>query len=82
MDRALGRPFCPGGAGVAQGAYVSGGNQVSQVKRDGPFTGHQYGTLVRALDRALYAFQGLGFDEKRRLLRWLCDVFQIEPTRL
>lgn len=37
---------------------------------------------VTALGEVLEALAPLSFDERRRLLRWACDRYGIDPTRL
>lgn len=37
---------------------------------------------VTALSEVLDALTPLGFDERRRLLRWACDYYGIDPTKL
>ena len=37
---------------------------------------------VCALEDILTALAPLSFDERRRLLRWTCDRYGLDPTRL
>ena len=38
--------------------------------------------LVLALDRALFAIEDLDFDDRRKILRWVCDEYGIAPEAL
>ncbi len=38
--------------------------------------------LANALSVAVAAIGPLDFEDKRRLLRWLCDVFMVDPAKL
>ena len=37
---------------------------------------------MAALDEVLSALTPLDFDARRRLMRWVCDYYMIDPTKL
>lgn len=39
----------------------------------------EHSTALRA---AILALGSLSFDQKRRVIRWVCDVFGIDPVKL